>query len=97
MIRQGSKSFCANMKPIAAQKGVVTMLWTGLIPFIYGLQADPLITEQQIQKWAQTYAPIVIHDSRETSPLSSVEQQIKLNPVLQGTCADGSRQKLTLH
>lgn len=67
-----------------------------ILPFIYGLQTDPLITEQQIQQWVQAYAPIIIHDSREKSPLSSVEAQLKLNPVLQGTCADGSRQKLSV-
>lgn len=40
------------------------------------------------QKLAEIYAPIIVHDSRETSPLSSVEALLKTGPTLEGYCAE---------
>jgi hypothetical protein len=47
--------------------------------------------EAQIQAWVQRYAPIVVADSQEMAPLTSVDAILATQPSLQGTCPDGSR------
>ncbi len=72
------------------------MLISGLLSFLIGVSADPVLTEAQIQKWVRAFAPIVVHDSRETAALTSVEGQLALKPLLQGTCVDGARPSLAV-
>ncbi|PKL77894.1 MAG: hypothetical protein CVV27_04325, partial [Candidatus Melainabacteria bacterium HGW-Melainabacteria-1] len=67
---------------------------TALFPLLLGVQADPILPETQIREWVRTFAPIVIHDSRENAPLTSIEATLALRPELQGTCPDGIRRKL---
>lgn len=50
-------------------------------------------SEQQAAAWAKVYAPIVIHDSQEPAPLTSVQALLASTPELQGSCADGQRQR----
>lgn len=66
------------------------------LAFLLGVQPDPLLSEAQIQSWVRDFAPIVIHDSREKAPLTSIEAQLALNPTLQGSCADQSRRSLQI-
>lgn len=72
------------------------MLITGLLAMVMGLQPDPILTDAQLQVWVKAYAPIVVHDSREVAPLTSIDKQLELEPELQGTCADGTRRRLTV-
>ncbi|MGV3527114.1 MAG: Vps62-related protein [Candidatus Sericytochromatia bacterium] len=50
----------------------------------------------QWQAWAQVYAPIVIHDSRESAPLTSVDALWPYQPRLVGRCADNTTQSLPI-
>jgi hypothetical protein len=44
------------------------------------------LSAPETPKIAEIYAPIIVHDSRETSPLSSVEELLKTGPTLEGDC-----------
>ncbi|HEY9844417.1 MAG TPA: hypothetical protein V6D23_28360 [Candidatus Obscuribacterales bacterium] len=63
----------------------------GILPLLLGLNPDPLLMPKQIEAWVRDFAPIVVHDSRELAPLTSIKAQLALEPELQGSCADGSR------
>ena len=47
------------------------------------------LTAPTAQELAKIYAPIVVHDSRETSPLTSVEALLATGPRLEATCNPG--------
>lgn len=54
-------------------------------------------SEQQTAAWASIYAPIIIHDSQEPAPLTSVQALLATGPTLQGRCTDGQLQRQQVH
>lgn len=72
------------------------LMISGLLPLMLGVNTPLMLADAQMQGWVKTFAPIVILDSREISPLTSADAQLALQPELQGTCKDGSRRKLVV-
>lgn len=69
-----------------------TLAWLTLL-LLLGQEPNPV----RIQTWAEMYAPIVIHDSREIAPLTSIQQLMQLNPSLEADCDNGYSEKQTVN
>lgn len=65
-----------------------------LLAMAFGSNTAEVLADARIQAWVQDFAPIVQLDSREISPLTSIDAQLALGATLTGGCADGSQRRL---